>query len=325
MRPGNCSSTSRLLLLGAVGISLSGCAGWPPAPEAAEPANTPKSVQQSWRGSQSDRYLVVQGDQVELSAVTDDGTYTIFHFRRPPNDLQLFDQDGKRLAHATLEATAGVRGIYKGILIKRGASNGFVTPNPRTLTTRGSDLSSDPQAMAVVKELEAQAVAVPAFRRALELAERPAAPTGTNSIVVTPVALGERAAAAPLRDRYPTVVDTPSGRVYRVFFASGGRAVVAPDDGLQGIEQDALRAKAVTITGYTDAVGGLEPNTSLARARAETIRNYLVRRGVDPTRIRVSWAANAAYLGDNTTEQGRALNRRAEIVVELPEGSSAAG
>lgn len=106
----------------------------------------------------------------------------------------------------------------------------------------------------------------------------------------------------------------PNGTLLRVFFASGGRAIVRPDDGLARLESEAMGADEVHIAGYADGVGSESHNAGLARTRAEAIQSLLVKRGVPPARIFITWHGTGRYLADNDTEQGRAMNRRAEVL-----------
>lgn len=106
----------------------------------------------------------------------------------------------------------------------------------------------------------------------------------------------------------------PNGTLLRVFFASGGRAIVRPDDGLARLENEALGADEVHIAGYTDGIGSESQNADLARGRAEAIQSLLVKRGVPPGRIFLTWHGTGRYLAENDSEQGRAMNRRAEVL-----------
>lgn len=279
------------------------------------------------------QYLIVQGEQIGLVNVADDGTYTFFGFREAPVGLQLFDSDGRQLATSSSGNVLGVQGLYKGVLLKKGAANSFATPNPRAKGDPKPKLDGDSQIAAIVRELDAQTIAMPAFRRTLDLVnnnspERAqsaavnAAPTSSESTsTASSMATASRLAALRTTDQAKTVVETPEGRIYRVFFASAGRAVVSPDDGLSRIEDEANRASFIRITGFADSAGSADLNVALARNRAEAIRGYLVRRGVEPSKIGVSWDGTGGYLGDNTTAAGRALNRRAEILIQTARSS----
>lgn len=69
----------------------------------------------------------------------------------------------------------------------------------------------------------------------------------------------------------------------------------------------------VEIRGHTDSVGSDEANQILSRKRAEAVRNYLVARGIDPSRLRPIGFGESEPIAENTTAEGRALNRRVEL------------
>jgi len=69
------------------------------------------------------------------------------------------------------------------------------------------------------------------------------------------------------------------------------------------------------IDGHTDAVGSVRYNMDLSLKRAITIANYLItREGIDPSRIFVRGMGKSVPIADNSTDEGRKLNRRFEIV-----------
>ena len=67
------------------------------------------------------------------------------------------------------------------------------------------------------------------------------------------------------------------------------------------------------LTGYTDSRGSEKKNLELSLARAESVKNYLVTKGVSSNRITIKGAGSANPVGDNKTKEGRAKNRRVEI------------
>jgi outer membrane protein OmpA-like peptidoglycan-associated protein len=73
--------------------------------------------------------------------------------------------------------------------------------------------------------------------------------------------------------------------------------------------------KPVLVEGHTDNVGLLEYNQHLSEARAEAVGYALVARGVDIARIRTKGDAYNKPVASNDTAEGRALNRRTEILV----------
>jgi OOP family OmpA-OmpF porin len=68
------------------------------------------------------------------------------------------------------------------------------------------------------------------------------------------------------------------------------------------------------IHGYTDNIGSATANRRLALKRADRVRDYLVTLGVDSDRIKVFGRGEENFLASNQTKEGRAKNRRIEIV-----------
>lgn len=71
----------------------------------------------------------------------------------------------------------------------------------------------------------------------------------------------------------------------------------------------------VEIAGYTDNVGNPALNRALSLRRAQTVKNWLVRRGIDPSRLIVAGYGSADPVDTNSTPEGRANNRRVEFHV----------
>lgn len=69
----------------------------------------------------------------------------------------------------------------------------------------------------------------------------------------------------------------------------------------------------VRIIGHADATGSDTMNDQLSLQRAQATRSYLASRGVDPNRILVAGRGEREPVADNSTEAGRARNRRVEI------------
>ena len=69
----------------------------------------------------------------------------------------------------------------------------------------------------------------------------------------------------------------------------------------------------VEISGHTDSTGTPEHNVELSKARAETVKGYLVERGIDAERVETRGAGPDEPIDTNTTAPGRANNRRIEF------------
>jgi outer membrane protein OmpA-like peptidoglycan-associated protein len=77
----------------------------------------------------------------------------------------------------------------------------------------------------------------------------------------------------------------------------------------------------IRIIGHTDSTGTDTINNPLSVNRAASARDYLVGRGVDSRRIQIDGRGSREPIADNSSESGRARNRRIEIF--LAERSSA--
>ena len=71
----------------------------------------------------------------------------------------------------------------------------------------------------------------------------------------------------------------------------------------------------VEISGHTDSVGSDEYNRDLSRRRAESVRNWMIREGVEASRLVAAGYGEERPVADNGTEGGRARNRRVEMRV----------
>jgi outer membrane protein OmpA-like peptidoglycan-associated protein len=67
------------------------------------------------------------------------------------------------------------------------------------------------------------------------------------------------------------------------------------------------------VAGHTDNRGSAQHNRTLSQRRAETVRSYLVSKGVDPARLTARGYGPDAPIADNGSESGRAANRRVEL------------
>ena len=71
----------------------------------------------------------------------------------------------------------------------------------------------------------------------------------------------------------------------------------------------------IRIDGHTDAIGSVKYNMDLSLKRAISVANYLItKEGIDPARVFVRGMGKSAPIADNSTDEGRKLNRRFEIV-----------
>jgi len=71
----------------------------------------------------------------------------------------------------------------------------------------------------------------------------------------------------------------------------------------------------VGIEGHTDSVGNDSLNQELSQRRAQSVLNYLASNGIDSSRLNATGYGESSPIADNSTPEGRALNRRIEFAV----------
>ncbi len=71
----------------------------------------------------------------------------------------------------------------------------------------------------------------------------------------------------------------------------------------------------VDVYGHTDSTGSAAYNLDLSKRRADSVARYLISRGVSSARLQTKGMGEDYPVADNTTPEGRALNRRVEIKI----------
>ena len=118
-------------------------------------------------------------------------------------------------------------------------------------------------------------------------------------------------------------VQERAGKIYvslsqNLLFASGSKQV-----GQAGREALAQVAKviaaspdiAITVEGHTDTDGSPSMNWALSTARATSVAQHLIDGGVDPQRLTAAGRGQYQPLADNGSAEGKARNRRTEIIL----------
>ena len=80
---------------------------------------------------------------------------------------------------------------------------------------------------------------------------------------------------------------------------------------------DKYQSARLEVDGHTDSVGTQEYNQKLSERRAESVKAYLVNKGVAATRITTKGFGEEKPVADNKTAEGRAQNRRVEVCSEI--------
>ncbi|MDO8955736.1 MAG: OmpA family protein [Deltaproteobacteria bacterium] len=96
--------------------------------------------------------------------------------------------------------------------------------------------------------------------------------------------------------------------------------LAATQEELQKAKDEIEQLKKVIVRGHTDSVGKEEVNQALSEKRAQKVREYLVAyQDIQPTRVTTQGVGPSQPVATNTTEAGRALDRRVEIAIQTGE------
>jgi outer membrane protein OmpA-like peptidoglycan-associated protein len=121
---------------------------------------------------------------------------------------------------------------------------------------------------------------------------------------------------AQVKEEARGMVITLSGQV--LFVTGKSELLPAAQDQLDQVAKalkDQGDIKPMVVEGYTDSVGTDSSNLTLSKNRAEAVRSYLVSKGIPSDKISAVGKGKANPVASNDTPDGRANNRRVEIVV----------
>ena len=104
----------------------------------------------------------------------------------------------------------------------------------------------------------------------------------------------------------------------KVFFATGKSKIRRRSFDLLNEVSEVLksnRTMAVLVEGHTDSVGSSSSNLRLSQRRADAVRNYLIDRGIAPSRLTAIGFGEERPIESNRTKAGREVNRRVEFTI----------
>jgi outer membrane protein OmpA-like peptidoglycan-associated protein len=114
------------------------------------------------------------------------------------------------------------------------------------------------------------------------------------------------------------VITMPGG----VLFASGKDTLLSTAQAKLGQVAEALKNQGdhkIVVEGHTDSQGSDSSNQLLSERRAQAVTTFLVSRGVAAAQIRSEGVGESRPVADNASQEGRANNRRVEIVIQPAE------
>lgn len=127
-------------------------------------------------------------------------------------------------------------------------------------------------------------------------------------------------------ERKIVTTTTPSAAdISRINFAMRNIKFVTDSDAITGISSSRIDEAVAfansypgvrfMVAGYTDSRGDAEYNRRLSERRAKKVHDEMVKRGVDPLRLTFNGFGEESPIADNATSEGRAQNRRVEILL----------
>jgi len=114
------------------------------------------------------------------------------------------------------------------------------------------------------------------------------------------------------------VTDTEIQLKQTIFFETGKDRILPQSFRLLNEVAQAMKDMPqlkVFINGHTDSVGNDASNMKLSQARANSVRNYLAKQGVDGSRMKATGYGETQPISSNRSSQGRAQNRRVEFKI----------
>lgn len=192
------------------------------------------------------------------------------------------------------------------------------------------------EADAAQRRAEAQTLAAQQARQAALTAEQRAAQQQAQATAAQAQAMAAQAQASAAQDRVRALEaqlrDMEAQQTERGLLVTLGdvlfafdKAMLTPNaaprlDKLAGFLKQYPDRKLL-IEGYTDSVGSDAYNQDLSERRAQAVRDALLQRGIDASRITTRGYGKAHPVADNASPEGRAMNRRVEIVIADQQGN----
>jgi len=121
---------------------------------------------------------------------------------------------------------------------------------------------------------------------------------------------------AAVKEEERGLVITLSGTI--LFASNKSELLPSAENKLNDVSEAlmATKERMLTVEGFTDSQGSSSYNQQLSQKRADAVRSYIISRGYQGDRIQAKGMGETNPIADNTSTEGRANNRRVEIIVE---------
>lgn len=257
-------------------------------------------------------YELLTPDGTGLVQVFDDTRNTYLTFgATAPAGLLIFDENGRAVPFTVGGRSAVVDGVRAGLLIRTPTKTSYAqAPQSATVArVKTEEAGGEEGAPWLPADLAAvRAEILRAQQRLMGLsAELDKATRGEPSTSLE-----------QLRSEIEAIqveIDGVNATLVRAHFAPGSALLALSADTKNAILAAAQRAHRIRIRGRADASGSAEGNIALARERALSMRRLLVDGGIAADKLHTSFT-RGDYIAANSTLEGRAQNRRVDVVFE---------
>lgn len=301
------TATSLALLL-AVSSTLSGCG----AAVAPEELHTARDAYKKAETSPAPQLAPVQLDDAKQSLTKAEDAFKNGEKDEDVKDLSYVAQKKAEVAVSAANREKARREGEKAKADKDTVQGALLDSTREALQTEQQRLAEEKRRLDEASKLGQQEV----DRVKAQLEEEKKARADAEKRAAT--AMASLAEIAKVKEEARGVVITLSGSV---LFATGKQELLPIAQDKLGEVAKALKDqgfKKLVVEGHTDSRGSASQNEDLSRGRAESVRSFLVSRGIPSDKIEAQGFGSRRPVADNETAEGRANNRRVEIVVTPP-------
>lgn len=134
-------------------------------------------------------------------------------------------------------------------------------------------------------------------------------------VIVAPVAAAPKAVISIDQTPRGVQIPLPNTVLFQFGKADLNESAAAPYLDKIAVLLKTKSTKQIAIEGHTDNVGSLPSNQAISLARAKSVHSALLARGVPQERLQAEGFAFQRPVVSNSNEEGRALNRRVDIII----------
>lgn len=254
-------------------------------------------------------YQLLRPQELGVTRVFDDGHRSFVLFAGPiPRGLMVFDENGRPLAFTAGESSIIVEAVRSGLLLRTPTRMSYAQSRATAWLAR-HDAGPDGEGTSWLPA-DLAAARAEILRTERKLSEASAALDRAEK--------GDSSVSMPALNAQLEEIQTSlnglNATLLRAHFESGSALLSLTDTMRDALIEAARRADQVRIRGGADATGTPDINLRIARDRALSVRRLLLEGGIETGKLHTSFS-RADYIATNATPEGRAENRRVDVVL----------